>query len=524
MNKMILIGLAFLISGCDVSSDSYIPTDGIDGINGKDGKDGLNGVDGENGTDGEDGVDGINGGTVTIYCVDGKDGVDGSTSLVETYFDNTYCANGGTLFTYGVDYNFNGVIDWAEELTFSNYICNGLNGENGSSGIQGEPGIQGVQGVRGKDGVNGQDGLVGIQGEPGVNGVNGLDGENGMDGVSGIDGSDGFTSLIETYPDNIHCENGGTQFTYGVDYDFNGVIDSTEVTFSNYICNGLNGKDGLTGATGLNGVDGLNGLQGIPGISGNNGVDGLPGLNGINGAQGIQGNVGPQGVQGEHGIQGVQGLPGFNGYDGAVGPRGEKGDPGSAALSGFQRHVFDIYSIPALSRSECGSYYNNDVNLCLWFDYYNSGAIRPPAVSARLLSMSGRYDSNIYDVSSHGQFGAFILNDSGFGKTGVLIKRDYFNVGALCVASVQNIFEFQNDAIKPVYVLNCCPDGFTGYPSYSSDAYFITCIEDRASDRFFVRFGGDNVFNNIGVAIPANCPLNMLLIGWDADHRAICEE
>src|SRR5512142_712882 len=41
------------------------------------------------------------------------------------------------------------------------------------------------------------------------------------------------------------CVNGGTQLDTGIDSNHNGVLDSAEITNSQYICYGTNGADGL---------------------------------------------------------------------------------------------------------------------------------------------------------------------------------------------------------------------------------------------------------------------------------------
>jgi hypothetical protein len=82
-------------------------------------------------------------------------------------------------------------------------------------------------------------------GATGATGKNGTDGENGADG---FDGTDGATSLIivTDEPSGTHCPNGGTLVTTGLDDDKNGSLSATEVLSTRYICNGAPGTNGRT--------------------------------------------------------------------------------------------------------------------------------------------------------------------------------------------------------------------------------------------------------------------------------------
>lgn len=88
----------------------------------------------------------------------------------------------------------------------------------------------------------------GVKIETGVdlNGNNILDSSEVTDTQSlcnGTAGTNGYSSLIRTssFSANTICENGGLQVETGIDSNFNGILDSEEVQQTQQICNGLNG-------------------------------------------------------------------------------------------------------------------------------------------------------------------------------------------------------------------------------------------------------------------------------------------
>lgn len=161
---------------------------------------------------------------------------DGVSSLIEVS-NVTACPNGGSKFKFGMDANYNNVID-AGELKGETEVCNGVDGTNGS---------------------------------------NGLNGTNGIDGL---------TTLVNTevLPVNGVCLNGGTKVLIGLDDNANGVLDVAEVNSTHNICNGVDGADGMQGIQGEIGPQGPQGPQGPAGTDGTNGTDGADGANGADGA------------------------------------------------------------------------------------------------------------------------------------------------------------------------------------------------------------------------------------------------
>ena len=83
------------------------------------------------------------------------------------------CENGGVVLKLGVDLNGDNVLD-DDEVTGTEPVCNGLDGNDGAD-------------VR-----NGADGLDGVDGMNGADGMDGIDGMNGADGMNGPDGMDAF--------------------------------------------------------------------------------------------------------------------------------------------------------------------------------------------------------------------------------------------------------------------------------------------------------------------------------------------
>jgi ELWxxDGT repeat protein len=219
---------------------------GADGANGANGADGTNGVDGQDGQDGTNGADGQN----------GADGTDGISTLINAV-NSTSCLNGGTTFEIGSDDNADGQLS-VTEVKVTVDICNGAQGPAGADGADGADGAQGPQGPAGADGTNGTDGQDGVDGQNGADGaqgpqgptgpagadgqdgVDGTNGTDGQDGVDGTNGTDGLNALVSTTTEaaGSNCANGGIRIDVGVDDDDDGVLDSSEIDQTQYVCDG----------------------------------------------------------------------------------------------------------------------------------------------------------------------------------------------------------------------------------------------------------------------------------------------
>lgn len=112
------------------------------------------------------------------------------------------------------------------------------------SEIPGPEGPAGPQGEPGPAGADGAPGVAGIDGEPGATGPAGPTGPVGPAGPQGIPGADGGeslqnliqTSVVESGED---CTNGGVLIESGIDTNGNATLDPSEVTNSEYVCNGI---------------------------------------------------------------------------------------------------------------------------------------------------------------------------------------------------------------------------------------------------------------------------------------------
>jgi collagen type VII alpha len=147
-------------------------------------------------------------------------------------------------------------------------------------------------------------------------------------------------------PAGTNCANGGILLQLGSDTNGNGNLDASEITSTDYLCNGASGATGpqgpigLTGATGPQGPTGLTGPQGPIGLTGATGPQGPIGLTGVTGQQGpigLTGPIGPIGLTGATGPQGPIGLTGpqgATGLTGATGPQGPAGADGAQGLQG----------------------------------------------------------------------------------------------------------------------------------------------------------------------------------------------
>lgn len=182
------------------------------------------------------------------------------------------CASGGVTVNSGVDTNHDLVLQSAE-ITGTQYICNGTNG------------------------------------------IPGLTGFNGLAGISGLSA----LVVVSVELPGANCATGGTQVSAGFDTNQDKTLNASEVTSSNYICNGTNGSSGNSGVNGTAGLNGINGAAGTNGATGNNGAAGTAGATGANGLAGATGAAGSNGAAGANGHDGAAGAAGSNGAIGASG-------------------------------------------------------------------------------------------------------------------------------------------------------------------------------------------------------------
>ena len=131
-----------------------------------------------------------------VIEISGTDGADGSSStstLIRT-LSSTSCTTGGNTFEIGSDSNSDAVLD-ASEVGITVDICNGSQGPEGPQGPAGD---------------------------------------------AGMNGTNALNALVSSSPEasGNNCANGGTRIDVGVDDNADGVLDTTEIDQTQYVCNG----------------------------------------------------------------------------------------------------------------------------------------------------------------------------------------------------------------------------------------------------------------------------------------------
>ena len=224
-------------------------------------------------TDG-DGVLGPSDSSTLKYVCNGLNGTGGHISLVDVTAEpsGSNCANGGKKISSGLDTNGDGILQ-PSEVTSTDYVCNGANGTSGANGTNGTNGANGLNtltasaaeapganctygGLKISSGMDTDgDGIL----QPSeatstdyvCNGANGTSGANGTNGTNGANGLNTLMTIVAE-PAGSNCANGGLKISSGMDTDNNGVLEASEVTSINYACNGVNGTNGTNGTNGYN--------------------------------------------------------------------------------------------------------------------------------------------------------------------------------------------------------------------------------------------------------------------------------
>jgi hypothetical protein len=90
----------------------------------------------------------------------------------------------------------------------------------------------------GEPGATGPAGAVGATGATGAAGTNGT---NGTNGANGLNGDAGATSLVKlsVEPPSTNCPAGGERIDEGTDANGDGILESTEISQTAYVCNGV---------------------------------------------------------------------------------------------------------------------------------------------------------------------------------------------------------------------------------------------------------------------------------------------
>jgi len=146
------------------------------------------------------------------------------------------CENGGVKLEVGTDNNDNGVLD-ANEVQSTSYVCNGADGAISLTIVSTEAA-----------GTNCENGGLKIDSGIDANGDGTLD-DTEISATAyvcnGVDGNNTLTKITNeaTGP---NCENGGLKIDSGVDANSDGTLDDTEISATAYVCNGVDGNNSLT--------------------------------------------------------------------------------------------------------------------------------------------------------------------------------------------------------------------------------------------------------------------------------------
>jgi hypothetical protein len=154
------------------------------------------------------------------------------------------CSTGGVAISSGTDLNGNGILDIAEVQDIL-YVCNGLPGQDGSPGSL----VIAENVVSGSDCANGG---VSVTTGADTDGDGSLSSTeitsvqfvcNGTEGLDGLDGLDGVSVLVNSVIENpgVNCTSGGFRVELGQDDNKNDILDTEEIEFINYVCNGSDG-------------------------------------------------------------------------------------------------------------------------------------------------------------------------------------------------------------------------------------------------------------------------------------------
>ncbi|WP_183562736.1 DUF7151 family protein [Mucilaginibacter sp. SP1R1] len=166
-----------------------------------------------------------------------KEGPEGKKSLIDLISESagTNCPAGGYKIVSGIDMNNNNILE-STEIQTTKYICNGINGNNSLAALVPEP--AGPNCATGGYKIN-----TGID----INNNNVLDAneiQNTQFVCNGLTGSNSLVALVAE-PAGTHCANGGYKVNTGTDKNKNGILDTDEVQNTTYICNGNNGLNYL---------------------------------------------------------------------------------------------------------------------------------------------------------------------------------------------------------------------------------------------------------------------------------------
>jgi hypothetical protein len=170
----------------------------------------------------------------------GYQGVEGKKSLIDLIVEKPglNCSNGGYKIVSGVDLNNNNILD-SNEIQTVKYICNGSNGANGSNSLAAL--------VSEPAGPNCNTGGYKLNTGVDLNNNNVLDPSEITNSQYICNGATGSNSLMALVKESAgsNCPNGGYKVNSGIDINKNNVLDASEIQSTTFICNGNDGFNSL---------------------------------------------------------------------------------------------------------------------------------------------------------------------------------------------------------------------------------------------------------------------------------------
>jgi hypothetical protein len=185
----------------------------------------------------------------TSYVCSGGGGQTGSMSLVKLMPEaaGARCASGGTAVLSGLDTNSDG-IQGDTEVSSTQYLCNGEDGKSGNTYlVKLLPESSGTHCPR-----NGTAVLGGIDANANAQ-LEGDEVTTTQYVCTPMAEAVGNQALIrlDAEPAGANCSQGGTAVKSGLDANSNGSLETSEVTNTTFVCNGLRGNDGKNGKNSL---------------------------------------------------------------------------------------------------------------------------------------------------------------------------------------------------------------------------------------------------------------------------------
>ncbi|MBN2530914.1 MAG: hypothetical protein JXR76_31295 [Deltaproteobacteria bacterium] len=296
---------------------------------------------------------------------------------IEAIIEGSECAAGGVRIKKGADDGApagiagNGILEEGE-VDESHVLCSGENGASGTVGADGKTSLVAI--TVETEGANCSAGGQRI--ESGLDdGANGGSASNGVleageitlttyvcNGKNGNSSQGGTSALLDTTlePEGTNCAAGGIRINAGQDNGDGGgtagnnLLETGEIDFTDYVCNGVDGANGADGVSGQDGQNGQNGLDGIDGLAGYDSIAVIDSVGTETGCAqtGIQISVGTDNGDGTDGIasdgilqtgeidymesvcNGTDGTDGANGINGVNGANGTNGIDGTDGIDG----------------------------------------------------------------------------------------------------------------------------------------------------------------------------------------------